>query len=85
MVRQTQPSHIRFVGHVAEWRYSGLRRHGGAHLLNTGVAGITGWNISGIPIVGGLSSLNYLTEFRDGTFTVTPTSLTVALASSPNP
>ena len=38
-----------------------------------------------VSIVGGLSSLNYLIEFQDGTFTVTPTSLTVALASSPNP
>ena len=32
-----------------------------------------------------LSSLNYLTEFQDGTFTVTPTTLTVALTSSLNP
>jgi len=38
-----------------------------------------------VSITGGLSSLNYLIEFQDGTFTVTPTSLTVALASSPNP
>ena len=38
-----------------------------------------------VSIVGGLSSLNYLTEFQDGTFTVTPTTLTVALASSLNP
>ena len=38
-----------------------------------------------VSIAGGLSSLNYLIEFQDGTFTVTPTSLTVALASSPNP
>ncbi|RSL18366.1 YVTN family beta-propeller protein [Edaphobacter aggregans] len=38
-----------------------------------------------VSIVGGLSSLNYLTEFQDGTFTVTPTSLTVSLASSANP
>jgi YVTN family beta-propeller protein len=38
-----------------------------------------------VSIVGGLSSLNYLTEFQDGTFTVTPTTLTVALASSANP
>ena len=38
-----------------------------------------------LSITGGLSSLNYLIEFQDGTFTVTPTSLTVALASSPNP
>ena len=38
-----------------------------------------------VSIAGGLSSLNYLTEFQDGTFTVTPTSLTVALTSSPNP
>ena len=38
-----------------------------------------------VSIVGGLSSLNYLIEFQDGTFTVTPTTLTVALASSENP
>ena len=38
-----------------------------------------------VSIVGGLSSLNYLIEFQDGTFTVTPTALTVALASSLNP
>ena len=38
-----------------------------------------------VSIVGGLSSLNYLTEFQDGTFTVTSTSLTVTLASSANP
>ena len=38
-----------------------------------------------VSITGGLSSLNYLIEFQDGTFTVTPTTLTVALASSANP
>lgn len=38
-----------------------------------------------VSIAGGLSSLNYLLGFQDGTFTVTPTSLTVALASSTNP
>ncbi len=38
-----------------------------------------------VSIAGGLSSLNYLIEFQDGTFTVTPTSLTVALVSSANP
>ena len=38
-----------------------------------------------VSIVGGLSSLNYLIEFQDGTFTVTPTALTVSLASSLNP
>ena len=38
-----------------------------------------------VSIVGGLSSLNYLTEFQDGTFTVTSTSLTVTVASSANP
>ena len=38
-----------------------------------------------VSIVGGLSSLNYLLEFQDGTFAVTPTSLTVALTSSLNP
>ncbi len=38
-----------------------------------------------VSITGGLSSLNYLMEFQDGTITVTPTTLTVALASSPNP
>ncbi len=38
-----------------------------------------------VSIAGGLSSLNYLIEFQDGTITVTPTTLTVALASSLNP
>ncbi len=38
-----------------------------------------------VSIAGGLSSLNYVLEFQDGTFTVTPTSLTVALTSSANP
>ena len=38
-----------------------------------------------VSITGGLSSLNYLLEFQDGTITVTPTTLTVALASSLNP
>ena len=38
-----------------------------------------------VTIAGGLSSLNYLIEFQDGIFTVTSTSLTVALASSLNP
>ena len=38
-----------------------------------------------LSIAGGLSSFNYLIEFQNGTITVTPTSLTVALASSPNP
>ncbi len=38
-----------------------------------------------LSIVGGLSSLNYLTVFQDGIFTVTSTSLTVALTSSLNP
>jgi YVTN family beta-propeller protein len=38
-----------------------------------------------VSIVGGLSSLNYLLKFQDGTFTVMSTTLTVALASSLNP
>ena len=38
-----------------------------------------------ISIVGGLSALNYLLEFKDGTLTVTSTSLAVTLTSLPNP
>jgi hypothetical protein len=38
-----------------------------------------------ISIVGGLSSLNYLIEFKDGGLTVTSTTLTVTLSSSLNP
>ena len=38
-----------------------------------------------VSILGGLSSLNYLIEFQDGTLAVTQTSLTVVLTSSLNP
>ena len=38
-----------------------------------------------VSIVGGLSSLNYLIEFQNGTINVAPTTLTVALTSSLNP
>ena len=38
-----------------------------------------------VSIAGGLSSLNYELGFQEGTFIVKPTSLTIALASAPNP